>query len=134
MKFLKYLILGFVLSILPACTTAQEVKESEVTWSKGDKVATFYICKTEKDIMDIALADTKGKEALHHIVLKKAFSKDCLNLNSPLGFVVRKIIGSYVDSDKKKTSILAISIPSEKKVAGYIVATGSPLSLKDNSL
>jgi hypothetical protein len=131
MRFLKYLIFGIILSILPSCVTAQNAK---ITWTEGDKVATFFICRTEKDIMEVALADSKGKEVLSQIVFKKSMSKECLNLNPSLGFIVKKVIGSYVDFDKKKTSILAISIPSEKKVAGYIVATGSPLSLKDNSL
>ena len=54
MKLLTVLTLAACFTILPSCSTAQE------TWKKGDKVAAFFICKEEKDIMDIALADSKG--------------------------------------------------------------------------
>ena len=126
MKFLKYLILGFIFSVLPACTTAQEVKESDQTWSVGDKVASFYICRTEEDIMEIAIADSKGKELLRESVLIKSINKDCLNLNPPLSFMVKEILGSYKDHTKKETSILAISIPNKEEIAGYIIAIGKP--------
>jgi len=131
MRFLKYLILGLVLSILPACATAQD---SKVTWTKGDKVATFFICRAEEDIMEVALADSKGKDSLRQSVFKKTMAKKCMSLNPPLGFIVVEIIGSYKDYSQKETSIIAVSIPTKKNIAGYIVATGSPLSLKDNSL
>tara|TARA_R110000751_G_C13567126_1_gene458174 strand:+ start:85 stop:513 length:429 start_codon:yes stop_codon:yes gene_type:complete len=141
MRYLKYLICGLVLSVLPSCTTAQEVNKSSVTWSEGDKVATFYICRTEKDIMDIALADTKGREALRQSVSKKFITKDCLNLNPPLGFIVNRILGSYLDSSKDETSILSVSIPvkdfsgapPKSDTAGYIIAVGKPSNLKHNS-
>jgi hypothetical protein len=113
MRYLKYLIFGLVLSILPACATAQD---SKITWSKGDKVAAFYICRTEEDIMEVALADSKGKHALRESVFKKNIARDCMNLNPPLGFIVTKIIGSYIDSNQNETTILAISIPSKTEI------------------
>ena len=127
MKFLKYLILGLILSTLPACAAAQNYK---VTWEKGDKVAVFYICRTEEDIMEVALADVKGGHELRQSVFKKVMAKDCMNLNPPLSFIVQEIIGSYIDSNKKETSILAISIPNRKEIAGYVICVGKPTNSK----
>ena len=142
MKFLKYLILGIILSTVPACAAVQEVQEvqrvqvvqkaqgSAVTWSKGDKIAAFYICRTEEDIMEVALADVKGGHELRQSVFKKTMTRDCLSLNPPLGFTVQNVIGSYVDSNKKETSILAISIPDTEKIAGYVISIGKPIRTK----
>ena len=142
MKFLKYLILGIILSTVPACAAVQEVQEvqrvqvvqkaqgSAVTWSKGDKIAAFYICRTEEDIMEVALADVKGGHELRQSVFRKTMTRDCLSLNPPLGFTVQNVIGSYVDSNKKETSILAISIPDTEKIVGYVISIGKPISTK----
>tara|TARA_R110002049_G_scaffold220861_2_gene392411 strand:+ start:458 stop:898 length:441 start_codon:yes stop_codon:yes gene_type:complete len=142
MKFLKYLILGIILSTVPACAAVQEVQEvqrvqvvqkaqgSAVTWSKGDKIAAFYICRTEEDIMEVALADVKGGHALRQSIFRKTMTRDCINLNPPLGFTVQNVIGSYVDSNKKETSILAISIPDTEKIVGYVISIGKPISTK----
>ena len=139
MKFLKYLILGIILSTVPACAAVQEVQkvqevqevqETAVTWSKGDKVAAFYICRTEEDIMEVALADVKGGHELRQSIFRKTMTRDCLSLNPPLGFTVQNVIGSYVDSNKKETSILAISIPDTEKIAGYVISIGKPIRTK----
>jgi hypothetical protein len=142
MRFLKYLILGIILSTVPACVAVQEVQEvqrvqvvqkaqgSAVTWSKGDKIAAFYICRTEEDIMEVALADVKGGHALRQSIFRKTMTRDCISLNPPLGFTVQNVIGSYVDSNKKETSILAISIPDTEKIAGYVISIGKPIRTK----
>ena len=139
MRFLKYLILGIILSTVPACAAVQEVQrvqkvqevqETAVTWSKGDKVAAFYICKTEKDIMEVALADVKGGHILRQSIFKKTMTRDCLSLNPPLGFTVQNVIGSYVDSNKKETSILALSVPDTEEIAGYVISIGKPINTK----
>ena len=46
MKLLAALTLAACFTILPSCVTAEEI------WNKGDKVAVFFICKEEKDIMN----------------------------------------------------------------------------------
>jgi hypothetical protein len=139
MKFLKYLILGIILSTVPACVAVQEVQkvqevqevqETAITWSKGDKVAAFYICRTEEDIMEVALADVKGGHALRQSVFRKTMTRDCLSLNPPLGFTVQNVIGSYVDSNKKETSILALSVPDTEEIAGYVISIGKPINTK----
>ena len=108
-KFLKYLIIGIIFSILPSCVSA---KDQTVTWNKGDTVTTFYICKTQEDIMEIAMADTKGEYFLRQKVLIKTMESACLGLNPPLGFTVSEILGSYSDANKKETSILGVSLPN----------------------
>ena len=139
MKFLKYLILGIILSTVPACAAVQEVQrvqkvqeiqETAVTWAKGDKIAAFYICRTEEDIMEVVLADVKGGHELRQSIFRKTMTRDCLSLNPPLGFTVQNVIGSYVDSNKKETSILAISIPDTEKIAGYVISIGKPIRTK----
>ena len=106
--------------ILPTCISAQEV------WSKGDKVAAFFICKEEKDIMDLALADSKSREAYAGEVIRKKLSRDCIRfIGQPKLFIVDKVIASYKDYNKIETSIMKIVTPN-KMVAGYIVAAGTP--------
>ena len=107
-------------TILPTCILAQEV------WSKGDKVAVFFICKEEKDIMDLALADSKSREAYAGEVIRKKLSRDCIRfIGQPKLFIVDKVIASYKDYNKIETSIMKIVTPN-KMVAGYIVAAGTP--------
>jgi len=107
-------------TILPTCISAQEV------WSKGDKVAAFFICKEEKDIMDLALADSKSREAYAGEVIKKKLSRDCIRfIGKPKLFIVDKVITSYKDYNKMETSIMRITTP-DNMVAGYIVAAGTP--------
>tara|TARA_R110002153_G_scaffold492_1_gene2460 strand:+ start:198 stop:593 length:396 start_codon:yes stop_codon:yes gene_type:complete len=131
MKFLKYLLLGLVLSTLPACAAAQNF---ETTWSTGDKVVSYYICRTEEDIMEVALADSKNRHTLRHKVLMKTMGKECINLQPALGFKVSKILGSYIDHNKKETSILGVSLPNTNEVIGYVIAVGTPVLAKGNSL
>ncbi len=107
-------------TILPTCISAQEV------WSKGDKVAAFFICKEEKDIMDLALADSRSREAYAGEVMRKRLSRDCIRfIGKPKLFIVDKVITSYKDYNKIETSIMKIVTPN-KMVAGYIVAAGTP--------
>ena len=129
MNFLKYLILGIFFAMLPACSTLGE----EETWSKGDKVSSFFICKTEGDIMAVALADSKDRHLLRQSIFKKTITQDCLNLNPPLSFIVKEVIGSYIDHNNIKTSILSISFPNKEDTTVYIIAAGSPVSFKNNS-
>ena len=56
MKKLIALILAACFAILPSCITAEEI------WKEGDKVSAFFICREEKSIMEIALADSKSKD------------------------------------------------------------------------
>ena len=119
-QMLAKLFLIACFTILPTCISAQEV------WSKGDKVAAFFICKEEKDIMDLALADSKSREAYAGEVIRKKLSRDCIRfIGQPKLFIVDKVIASYKDYNKIETSIMKIVTPN-KMVAGYIVAAGTP--------
>ena len=70
MKLLAAITLVACFTILPSCVTAQE------TWKKGDKVAAFFICKEEKDIMDIVLADSKGIQNFKGLIVEKRITRD----------------------------------------------------------
>ena len=120
MKLLAALTLAACFTILPSCVTAEE------TWKKGDKVAAFFICKEEKDIMDIALADSKGIEKFKSLIIEKRITQDCIALRPPAMFIVDDVIGNYTDYKGKETSIMKIVSPKNNLLAGYIVAEGIP--------
>jgi len=140
MNILKTFLFCFTLFVLSSCAglvaeeqKKQDKKEVKVEWSKGDSISVFYICRTEKDIMDVALADAKNTESLKIIVWKKTMTKDCLALNPPLPFIVTSVLGSYVDSEKRETSILSVTSPVNNGLSGYLVATGKPVDVRGSS-
>jgi len=120
MKLLNILTLAACFAILPSCSAAQE------TWKKGDKVAAFFICKKEKDIMDIALADSKGTEKFASLIIEKRITQGCISIRPPAMFIVDNVIGSYKDYKGEETSIIKIVAPKNNSLTGYIVAVGIP--------
>tara|TARA_Y100000356_G_scaffold30157_1_gene21949 strand:+ start:133 stop:513 length:381 start_codon:yes stop_codon:yes gene_type:complete len=120
MKLLISLTLAACFAILPSCTTAEEV------WKKGNKVAAFFICREEKSIMEIALADSKSRDQFIGEVIKKRIGRECVALRPPVLFIVDEVIGSYKDYEKSNTTILKIVPPVNNGFIGYIVARGSP--------
>jgi len=116
MKLLAAITLAACFTILPSCVTAEE------TWKKGDKVTAFFICREEEDIMDIALADSKGIGKFRGLIAEKRITKDCIALRPPAMFIVDDVIGEYTDYKGQKTSIMKIVSPKNKLLAGYIVA------------
>ena len=120
MKLLAVLTLAACFTILPSCVTAQE------TWKKGDKVAAFFICKEEEDIMDLALADSKGKQKFSELIIEKQITRGCIPLRPPALFIVDDVIGNYKDYKGKETSIMKIVSPKNNLLTGYIVAEGIP--------
>ena len=120
MKTLIALTLAVCFAILPSCVTAEEI------WNKGDKVAVFFICREEKDIMDVALADSKGVENFKGLVIEKRIARKCKSLRPPLLFIVDDVLGSYKDSEGIKTTIMKVISPINNLFAGYIVAAGTP--------
>ena len=120
MKLLISLTLAACFAILPSCVTAEEV------WKKGNKVATFFICREEKSIMEIALADSKSRDQFIGEVTKKRMDRKCVALRPPVLFVVDEVLGSYKDYEKKNTTILKIVPQINNGFIGYIVARGMP--------
>jgi hypothetical protein len=120
MKLLAALTLAACFTILPSCVTAQE------TWKKGDKVAAFFICKEEEDIMDLALADSKGMQKFSELIIEKQITRGCIPLRPPALFIVNDVIGNYKDYKGKETSIMKIVSPKNNLLTGYIVAEGIP--------
>ena len=120
MKLLVGLTLAACFAILPSCVTAEEV------WKKGNKVAAFFICREEKSIMEIALADSKSRDQFIGEVTKKRMDRKCVALRPPVLFVVDEVLGNYKDYEKKNTTILKIVPPVNNGFIGYIVARGMP--------
>ena len=120
MKLLAALTLAACFTILPSCITAQE------TWKKGDKVAAFFICREEKDIMDIALADSKGMKKFRSVLAEKRITRQCMSLRPPIMFIVDDTIESYKDYKGEETTIMKVISPINNLLAGYIVAAGIP--------
>ena len=120
MKLLAALTLAACFTILPSCVTAEEI------WNKGDKVAAFFICKEEEDIMDLALADSKGMQKFSELIIEKQITRGCIPLRPPALFIVDDVIGNYKDYKGKETSIMKIVSPKNNLLTGYIVAEGIP--------
>ena len=120
MKLLVGLTLAACFAILPSCATAEEV------WEKGNKVAAFFICKEEESIMELALADSKSRDQFIGEVTKKRIGRECVALRPPVLFIVDEVLGSYVDYEKKNTTILKIVPQINNGFIGYIVARGLP--------
>ena len=119
MKLLTALTLAACFAILPSCVTAKEI------WTKGDKVSVFFICREEEDIMDIALADSKGIKKFRGVLAEKRITRQCMSLR-PIMFIVDDTIGSYKDYKGKETTIMKVISPVNNLLAGYIVAAGIP--------
>lgn len=120
MKTLIAFTIVVYFAILPNYVTAKEV------WKEGDKVATFFVCREEKDIMAIALADSKSEQNFASLLIEKQLTKSCFPLRPPLMFVVDEIIGNYKDYKGIETTIMKIISPKNNLLVGYIVAAGTP--------
>lgn len=131
MKLLLTLFLVAVLTVLPSCSTAQAKEEA---WNIGDGVTVFLLCETEKDIMDIALADSKGEENFQNTLTKKQLKGKCIRLDPPSNFVVNDIIANYKDHDQVSNVIIKVQSIINKKFFGYIVVSGKAAEQKHNSL
>jgi hypothetical protein len=131
MKLLFTLFLVAVISILPSCSTAQAKEE---LWHIGDGVTVFLICKTEKDILDIALADSKSKENFQNTLTKKQLKRKCVRLSPPSTFVVHEIITTYKDYDQVSNVVLKVQSVISKNFFGYILIAGTVALQKHNSL
>ena len=131
MKLLFTLFLVAVISILPSCSTAQAKEE---LWHIGDGVTVFLICETEKDILDIALEDSKSKENFKTAIVKKQLKRKCVRLNPPSTFVVHEIITTYKDYDQVSHVVLKVQSVISKNFFGYILIAGTVAQQKHNSL
>ena len=120
MKLLAALTLAACFTILPSCVTAEEI------WTKGDKVSVFFICREEEDIMDIALADSKGMKKFRSVLAEKRITRQCMSLRPPIMFIVDDTIESYKDYKGEETTIMKVISPVNNLLAGYIVAAGIP--------
>ena len=97
---------------------------ADTIWSKDDKVSVFYMCREEKDIMEIALADSKNVAKYVTVLNTKQFNGTCSQIFPPVILRVRSIVSQYQDHNKKDISILKLYDPVTNLKAGYIIAEG----------
>tara|TARA_R100001086_G_scaffold21342_1_gene10313 strand:+ start:2562 stop:2966 length:405 start_codon:yes stop_codon:yes gene_type:complete len=109
----------FCLALLPSNTIANQV------WKKGDEVIVFYMCKQEKDIMEVALADSQSREQYLKIIRSKNILKDCISIMPPTLLIVENILGEYKDYNKQNTVILKAVSPNNL-FSGYLIISGVP--------
>ena len=127
MIFIKLFLIGcFVM--LPSCSMAAE------KWAEGDEVSAFFVCKTEKDIMDLVMADSKSQEAFASKIVEKKFNQDCIKIFPPMKFAVSEILGSYKDHRKVENTILKIKSPANEMFVGYILVRGVPGTKKETNV
>ena len=119
MKVLAKLLLVVCLLLAPVSALAQE------TWAKGDLIATFFMCVSEKDIMDVALADSKDMDSYAQQLLGKSIAQRCFRISPPQMFTVEEVITTYNDYKDTPTCVLRIRKRSDD-FAGYVVAAGIP--------
>ena len=119
------LFLAACLALLPACVSSEEA------WDLGDEVAAFFVCKQEKDIMDLVMADSKSQEAFASKIVEKKFNQDCIKIFPPMKFAVSEILGSYKDHRKVENTILKIKSPANEMFVGYILVRGIPKTKKE---
>ena len=119
MKKLITLILASLFLLIPNYSVAQET-----IWKEGDKVIVFFMCEKEESIMDVALADSKNKQAFTSTTYAKTITSACLPIRPPLMFLVDDILGSYKDYRNVNTLILKVKSPVNTDFKGYIVAAG----------
>ena len=113
MKVLAKLLLVVCLLLAPVSALAQE------TWAKGDSIATFFMCLSEKDIMDVALADSKDMDSYAEQLLGKSIAQRCFRLSPPQMFIVEEVISTYNDYKDIPTCILRIRKRSDD-FAGFL--------------
>ena len=119
MKALAKLLFIICLLLAPISALAQE------TWAKGDLIATFFMCVSEKDIMDVALADSKDMDSYAQQLLGKSIAQRCFRISPPQMFTVEEVISTYNDYKDTPTCVLRIR-KKDADFAGYVVAAGIP--------
>tara|TARA_R100000093_G_C1870684_1_gene51212 strand:- start:44 stop:415 length:372 start_codon:yes stop_codon:yes gene_type:complete len=119
MKVLAKLLFIVCLLLAPISALAQE------TWAKGDLIATFFMCVSEKDIMDVALADSKDMDSYAQQLLGKSIAQRCFRISPPQMFTVEEVITTYNDYKDTPTCVLRIR-KKDADFAGYVVAAGIP--------
>ena len=126
MLYKVFFLISFI--FLPIYENAEE------TWSIGDEVAAFFVCKQEKDIMDLVMADSKSQESFAGKIVEKKINQDCIKIFPPMKFKVSEIISSYKDHRKITNTVLKVKSSINDMLVGYIIVKGIPATPKQNSL
>ena len=114
--------------ITAACTTPKpaysDVYEKE--WFPGDTVFATSVCKTEKIILEVALADTKSEKATLDKINEFIKTEDCLSIIPPMPFYVHTVVINYKDFKKRPSVVLALRFIGDKDqmIVGYAIGAG----------
>ena len=121
----------FVASILFFSVEANADREGKsIVWQVGDTIRSIIVCKTEEDILEIGLADTRSMLEMNQLVQLKVLKQSCLAFNPPLQLEIAVIVGDYKDYNGRHTTMVGGSpIGDSKDIVGYLIVLGRPLTI-----
>ncbi len=114
--------------ITAACTTPKpaysDVYEKE--WYPGDTVFATSVCKTEKIILEVALADTKSEEATLAKIREFGETEDCLTIFPPMPFYVHTVVINYKDFKNRPSVVFSLRLvgDDQENIIGYAIGAG----------
>ena len=114
--------------ITAACTTPKPVYSDfyKKEWYPGDTVVAPTICKTEKIILEVALADTKSEKDTLDKINEFFKTEDCLSIIPPMPFYVHSIVTSYKDFKNRPSVVFSLRLVGDKQenIIGYAIGAG----------
>tara|TARA_R110000824_G_scaffold43088_1_gene126365 strand:+ start:880 stop:1302 length:423 start_codon:yes stop_codon:yes gene_type:complete len=132
-KILIFLIIFFSVIILSFTNVKSKGSVKEIIWHKGSKVYSLVVCEKEKDILEIAYADSRTIFSFRETLQVKLIQDKCAVFNPPLELKVQEILGDYIDYNKIRSTILAVSALDEDKILGYLIVAGRPATDKETT-
>ena len=121
----------FIASILFFTVEANADRSGKsIVWKVGDPIRSIIVCKTEEDILEIGLADTRSMLEMNQLVQLKVLKQSCLAFNPPLHLEIAVIVGDYKDYNGRHTTMVGVSpIGDSKDIVGYLIVLGRPLTI-----
>lgn len=130
---IKNKVLVFLAVFLSVFIFSWTKVNSETVWKVGDQIHTIVLCETEKDILDIAYADSQTELIFRESLQIKLIQRKCVVFNPPIELRVQKIISDYVDYNKTSSLILAASSLEKDDIIGYLIVVGRPATEKEKT-
>ena len=93
-------------------------------WYKGDIVGAQTLCKDEKAIMKIVMADTKSADAVRKSMYAQSMIGECVILPRTIGVPIMDILVEYIDFAKRPSVVLVVAVPRYQGVVAYVIAGG----------
>ena len=130
---IKNKVLVFLAVFLSVFISSWTRVNSETVWKVGDQISTNVLCETEKDILDIAYADSHTEFLLKESLQIKLIQRKCVIFNPPITLRVQKIISNYMDYNKVPSLILSASTLKEDDTIGYLIVVGRSATEKETT-